>query len=85
MVIAGVNGDGLLPSVTFCLLPKTLLRHNITNPSTNETLKIYKAARDYPRFYNNFLRNSDNGRSSLRIQVLLFAWCDRLVRLLPVS
>jgi hypothetical protein len=49
------------------MLPKTMLRHNITNPSTNETIKIYKADRDYPRFYNNFLRNSDNGRSSLRI------------------
>jgi hypothetical protein len=33
------------------MLPKTMLRHNITNPSTNETIKIYKADRDYPRFY----------------------------------
>ncbi len=49
------------------MLPKTMLRHNITNPSTNETIKIYKADRNYPRFYNNFLKNSDNGRSSLRI------------------
>jgi hypothetical protein len=49
------------------MLPKTMLRQNITNPSTNETIKIYKADRNYPRFYNNFLRNSDNGRSSLRI------------------
>jgi hypothetical protein len=40
------------------MLPKTMLRHNITNPSTNETIKIYKADRNYPRFYNNFLKNS---------------------------
>jgi hypothetical protein len=28
------------------MLPKTMLRHNITNPSTNETIKIYKAQQD---------------------------------------
>ncbi|CAB5501019.1 hypothetical protein AZO1586I_735, partial [Bathymodiolus thermophilus thioautotrophic gill symbiont] len=49
------------------MLPKTMLRQNITNPSTNEVIKIYKTDKNYPRFYNNFLRNSDNGRSSLRI------------------
>jgi hypothetical protein len=58
------------------ILPKTMLRQNITNSSTNEVIKIYKTDRNYPRFYNNFLRNSDNGRSSSRItntfSVLLF-------------
>jgi hypothetical protein len=54
------------------MLPKTMLRHNITNPSTNETIKIYKADRDYPRFYNNFLRNSDNGRSSVLFQATYY-------------
>ncbi|CAC9536018.1 hypothetical protein [uncultured Gammaproteobacteria bacterium] len=49
------------------ILPKTMLRQNITNSSTNEVIKIYKTDRNYPRFYNNFLRNSDNGRSSSRI------------------
>jgi hypothetical protein len=49
------------------MLPKKILRQNITNHSTNEVIKIYQTDRNYPRFYNNFLRNSDNGRSSLRI------------------
>ena len=49
------------------MLPKKMLRQGITNPSTNEAIEIYKTDRNYPRFYNNFLRNSDNGRSSLRI------------------
>jgi hypothetical protein len=35
--------------------------------ASNEVIKIYQTDRNYPRFYNNFLRNSDNGRSSLRI------------------
>jgi hypothetical protein len=35
------------------------------NDSTQEAIKIYKADRDYPRFYRNFLIKSDNGRFSL--------------------
>jgi RHS repeat-associated protein len=49
------------------MLPKKILRQNITNHSTNEVIKIYQTDKNYPRFYNNFLRNSDNGRSSSRI------------------
>jgi hypothetical protein len=30
-------------------------------------LEIYRADRNYPKFYRNFLIKSDNGRSSLRI------------------
>jgi hypothetical protein len=40
------------------MLPKKILRQNITNHSTNEVIKIYQTDRNYPRFYNNFLRNS---------------------------
>jgi hypothetical protein len=43
------------------MLPKKILRQNITNHSTNEVIKIYQTDKNYPRFYNNFLRNSDNG------------------------
>ncbi len=49
------------------MLPKTMLRQSITNPSTNEAIEIYLADRNYPKFYRNFLIKSDNGRSSLRI------------------
>ncbi|VVH57177.1 hypothetical protein BSPCLSOX_2611 [uncultured Gammaproteobacteria bacterium] len=49
------------------MLPKTMLRNNITNPSTEEAIKIYQADRNYLNFYRNFLIKSDNGRSSLRI------------------
>ncbi|CAC9980527.1 hypothetical protein [uncultured Gammaproteobacteria bacterium] len=49
------------------MLPKTMLQQNITNPSTNVAMEIYRANRNYPNFYRNFLINSDNGRSSLRI------------------
>ncbi|CAC9466786.1 hypothetical protein [uncultured Gammaproteobacteria bacterium] len=49
------------------MLPKTMLRRSITNPSTNEAIEIYQADRNYPKFYRNFLIKSDNGRSSLRI------------------
>ena len=49
------------------MLPKTILRQSITNPSTNEAIEIYLADRNYPKFYRNFLIKSDNGRSSLRI------------------
>jgi hypothetical protein len=30
---------------------KIFMHISTTNPSTNETIKIYKADRDYPRFY----------------------------------
>ncbi|CAC9434285.1 hypothetical protein [uncultured Gammaproteobacteria bacterium] len=49
------------------MLPQTMLRQSITNPSTNEAIEIYQADRNYPKFYRNFLIKSDNGRSSLRI------------------
>jgi hypothetical protein len=49
------------------MLPKTILRQSITNPSTNEAIEIYLADRNYSNFYRNFLIKSDNGRSSLRI------------------
>ena len=49
------------------MLPQTMLQQNITNPSTNEAMEIYRADRNYPKFYRNFLIKSDNGRSSLRI------------------
>jgi hypothetical protein len=29
--------------------------------NTNEAIKIYQADRNYPKFYRNFLKNSDNG------------------------
>jgi hypothetical protein len=48
------------------MLPKTILRQSITNPSTNEAIEIYLADRNYSNFYRNFLIKSDNGRSSLR-------------------
>jgi hypothetical protein len=35
--------------------------------STNIEMEIYRADRNYPNFYSNFLINRDNGRSSLRI------------------
>ncbi len=49
------------------MLPKTMLRNNIVNPSTEEAIKIYQADKNYLNFYRNFLIESDNGRSSLRI------------------
>ncbi|CAC9542485.1 hypothetical protein [uncultured Gammaproteobacteria bacterium] len=49
------------------ILPKTILNETIINDSTNETIKIYKADINYPRFYRNFLIKSDNGRFSLRV------------------
>jgi hypothetical protein len=49
------------------MLPKIILRHNIINPSTEEAIKIYQTDRNYLNFYRNFLIESDNGRSSLRI------------------
>ncbi|SSC08931.1 RHS repeat-associated core domain-containing protein [bacterium endosymbiont of Bathymodiolus sp. 5 South] len=49
------------------ILPQTMLQQNITNPSANEAMEIYRADRNYPKFYRNFLIKSDNGRSSLRI------------------
>ncbi|VVH57122.1 hypothetical protein BSPCLSOX_899 [uncultured Gammaproteobacteria bacterium] len=49
------------------MLPTTILNKSITNDSTQEAIKIYKADRDYPRFYRNFLIKSDNGRFSLRV------------------
>jgi hypothetical protein len=32
-----------------------------------KAIEIYKADGDYPKFYRNFVGNSDNGRSSLRL------------------
>jgi hypothetical protein len=49
------------------MLPKTTILQGITNPSTNEAIEIYKMDRNYPRFYRNFLIESDNGRPSLRL------------------
>ena len=49
------------------MLPKTILDEIITNDSTNEAIKIYQADRNYPKFYRNFLKNSDNGRFSLKV------------------
>jgi hypothetical protein len=49
------------------MLHKIILRHNIINPSTEEAIKIYQTDRNYLNFYRNFLIESDNGRSSLRI------------------
>jgi RHS repeat-associated protein len=49
------------------MLPKTMLRQSIVNPSTQEAIRIYRADKNYSRFYHNFLIESDNGRSSLRI------------------
>jgi hypothetical protein len=37
------------------MLPQTMLQQNITNPSTNEAMEIYRADRNYPKFYRNFL------------------------------
>jgi hypothetical protein len=47
-----------------------VLNKSITNDSTQEAIKIYKADRDYPRFYRNFLIKSDNGRFSLRVYII---------------
>jgi hypothetical protein len=33
------------------MLPKTMLQQNITNPSTNVAMEIYRADRNYPNFY----------------------------------
>ena len=52
---------------TLNMLPKTTILQGITNPSTNEAIEIYKMDRNYPRFYRNFLIESDNGRPSLRL------------------
>ncbi|WP_241502550.1 RHS repeat-associated core domain-containing protein, partial [Bathymodiolus azoricus thioautotrophic gill symbiont] len=49
------------------MLPKTMLRQSIINPSTQEAMRIYRTDKNYSRFYRNFLIESDNGRSSLRI------------------
>ncbi|CAC9570535.1 RHS repeat-associated core domain-containing protein [thiotrophic endosymbiont of Bathymodiolus puteoserpentis (Logatchev)] len=49
------------------MLPKTMLRQSIINPSTQEAMRIYRTDKNYSRFYHNFLIESDNGRSSLRI------------------
>jgi hypothetical protein len=49
------------------MLPKTILDEIITNDSTNEAIKIYQTDRNYPKFYRNFLKNSDNGRFSLKV------------------
>ncbi len=49
------------------MLPTTILNKSITNDSTQEAIKIYKADRNYPRFYRNFFINSDNGRFSSRV------------------
>jgi hypothetical protein len=46
---------------------RQLLRQSITNPSTNEAIEIYLTDRNYPKFYRNFLKNSDNGRFSLKV------------------
>jgi hypothetical protein len=32
------------------MLPKTMLRQSITNPSTNEAIEIYLTDRNYPKF-----------------------------------
>jgi hypothetical protein len=48
------------------------LIQDITNPSTNEAIEIYKMDRNYPRFYRNFLIESDNGRPSLRLLISSF-------------
>jgi hypothetical protein len=37
------------------MLPKTMLRNNIVNPSTEEAIKIYQADKNYLNFYRNFL------------------------------
>ncbi|VVH58594.1 hypothetical protein BSPCLSOX_739 [uncultured Gammaproteobacteria bacterium] len=49
------------------MLPQTFLREGISNTSAKEAIEIYKADGDYPKFYRNFVGNSDNGRSSLRL------------------
>jgi hypothetical protein len=40
-------------------------RQSIVNPSTQEAIRIYRADKNYSRFYHNFLIESDNDRSSL--------------------
>jgi hypothetical protein len=49
------------------MLPQTFLREGISNTSAKEAIEIYKADGDYPKFYRNFVGNSDNGRSSSRL------------------
>jgi hypothetical protein len=47
--------------------PVVKSREGISNTSAKEAIEIYKADGDYPKFYRNFVGNSDNGRASLRL------------------
>jgi hypothetical protein len=59
--------DSLLAGAKYPRIPSRGGRGSSTNPSTNEAIEIYKMDRNYPRFYRNFLIESNNGRPSLRL------------------
>ncbi|CAC9640383.1 RHS repeat-associated core domain-containing protein [bacterium endosymbiont of Bathymodiolus sp. 5 South] len=49
------------------VLPKTFFRSTIANISTTSVIQHYKNTGDYLKFFNDFIRETDNGRSSTRI------------------
>jgi hypothetical protein len=49
------------------VLPKTFFRSTIANISTTSVIQHYKNTGDYLKFFNDFIGETDNGRSSTRI------------------
>jgi hypothetical protein len=54
------------------VLPKTFFRSTIANISTTSVIQHYKNTGDYLKFFNDFIRETDNGRSSTRIADVVF-------------